>query len=317
VKYYHLICSFFLFLASICRADPQVLDGVAAMVNDTPVTFSQVRELTTMLENSARANFAGAELTEKIKEIRLRAVNDLIDRELILHEFRKLKGSVPPFIVEDRINLIVRDDFGGDRTAFLKTIANQGYTMDRIRKIEEEKWIIQAMRQREMKGAEPIVPAGRVEAFYREHIKEWTQGDEVKLRMLKISGGTEPEKKRKMIEEIREKVVRGADFSDMARIYSEDSNQDKSGDWGWVKKGDLNPVMERSVFSLTKGKVSEVLTLEGNYYLLLAEDAKPGTVKPLSELRGDIERHLKQEESQKMQQGWISRLRQKAYIKIY
>lgn len=293
-----------------------MLDGVAAVVNDDVITFSQVREVTAALEKSVAANFQGAEAKDKIKEIRLRAVNDLIDRQLIIQEFRKLKATIPPHVVDDRINAVVREEFGGDRSAFLRTIAAQGYSIDRLRKMEEEKIIVQAMRTREVKG-DPIIPAGRVEAFYHEHAQQWTQGDEAKLRMIKIVAGAEPEKNRKMIQEIRDKIVRGADFGDLARIYSMDSNQDNNGDWGWVKRGDLNPALERFVFSLSTGKVSDVIPLDGSYYLLLVEAKKGGVTRPLSEVRDDIERQLLSEERQKMQQGWLAKLRKKAYFKIY
>ena len=75
--------------------------------------------------------------------------------------------------------------------------------------------------------------------------------------------------------------------------------------------------MDRAAFSLTPGKVSEVIVLGGTYYLLLVEEKKGGVTKPLKDLREEIERRLTQEERQKMQQGWLSRLRKKAFIKIY
>jgi parvulin-like peptidyl-prolyl isomerase len=75
--------------------------------------------------------------------------------------------------------------------------------------------------------------------------------------------------------------------------------------------------MDRIVFSLSTGKVSDVVALNGTYYLLLVEERKAGVTKPLSEMREDIERKLLQEERQKMQQGWLNRLRKKAYIQIY
>lgn len=296
--------------------DPQVLDGVAAVVNDDVITFSQVREMTGALEKSVLANFRGEEAKAKIKEIRLRAVNDLIDRQLIIQEFHTMKATIPSHVIDDRINSVIRDQFGGDRSAFLRTIAAQGYTMDRLRKMEEEKVIVQAMRQREVKG-EPTVDPAKIESFYREHAAEWTQGGEVKLRMITIVAGADAEKNRKMIQEIREKIIRGADFGDLARIYSMDSNQDNSGDWGWVKRGDLNPDLEKVIFSLNKGKISDVVSLDGRYYLMMAEDKKPGVTRPLAEVRGDIERVLLSEERQKMQQGWLARLRKKAYFKIY
>ena len=69
----------------------EVLDGIAAVVNNEVVTFSQVRELVASKEKSARDTYKGEELVAKIKEIRLAAINDLIDRLLILQEF-KSKG---------------------------------------------------------------------------------------------------------------------------------------------------------------------------------------------------------------------------------
>jgi hypothetical protein len=267
------------------------------------------------------SQFSGDAAKAKIRDIRTRAVNDLIDRQLILQEFQKLKGQIPEYVVEERVNSIIRDDYGGDRSVFLKDIALRGQTIDQFRKSVEEQVIVQAMRQREVKG-DPMIPEGRVASYYHEHQQEWTQGDEVKLKMLKMKDDGNGDK-RKMIEEIHDKVVRGADFGDMARIYSEDSNQDNNGDWGWVKRGDLAGDLNRIVFTLPTGKVSDVIALtdpesnQRNFYLLLAEAKKPGVTKPLSELRPDIERRLMQEERQKMQQSWINRLRKKAYIKIY
>ena len=293
-----------------------VLDGVAAVVNDEVITFSQVRELTGALEGSLRNNYSGNALNDRIKEVRMRAVNDLIDRQLILQEFQKMKGQIPPHTIDDRINTIIREEFGGDKSAFMRTIAAQGFTLERVRKMEEEKIIVQAMRSREA-GNDPIIPPGAVEKYYREHIQEWTTNNEVKLRMIKIIPGTEPERKRKMAQEIRDRLAGGADFADLARVYSEDSTQEKGGDWGWIKRGDLNPEMEQVVFSLPLKKVSEIIELNQTYYIMLAEEKKGGTSKPLSELRGEIERRLLQIERQKDQQGWLQRLRKKAYVKIY
>ncbi len=296
--------------------DPAFLDGVAATVNMDVVTFSQVRELTGPLENSVRAQVSGAELAEKIKEIRLKAVNMLIDRQLILQEFQKMKGQIPGHMVDERITETIRTRFGGDRSAFLRTLAAQGMTQDKLRKMEQENIIVKYMRGKEVK-ADSLVPASDVERFYRKHSDEWTTNGEIKLRMIKINPGTDPQKKLKMIQDIRAKVVDGADFADLARIYSEDSTQDQGGDWGWVKRGDLSGDMERTVFMLRPKKVSDVLPMNGAFYLLYAEAVKNGSTKPLKEVRAEIEQRISQEERQKLEQAWMTRLRKKAYIKIY
>ena len=128
-----------------------------------------------------------------------------------------------------------------------------------------------------------------------------------------------------MLEDTLQKIASGADFADMARLYSEDpSTKDSGGLWnsdgGWVKRGIAAPEIERAIFSLQKGKVSDVLTLSPSgvtaFYIFLAEDRKAGVTKPLKEMREAIKRHLLQVERQKMQQAWIDRLRKKAHIKI-
>ena len=293
-----------------------MLNGIAAVVNDDVVTYSEMRELTGALESALRVNFSGAALAERIKDVRLRALNDLIDRQLILQEFRKMKGQIPPHAIDDRVNAIIREEFGGDKSAFLRTIAAQGFTLDRIRKMEEEKIIVQAMRSREVKS-EPLLAPGAVESYYRQHAQEWTANDEVKLSMIKITPGNDPAKKRKMAQEIREKLLHGADFGDLARVYSDDSTQDKGGDWGWIKHGDLNPEMEQVVFHLPTGKVSDIIQLNQTFYIMLVEQKKGGVTKPLKDLRKEIENRLLQVERQKDQQEWLQRLRKKAFVKIY
>src|SRR4028119_720407 len=69
----------------------EVLDGIAAVVNDQVITFSQVRDIVGAREATARDTLKGAAQVEKIKEIRLAALNDLIDRQLILQAFKKMK----------------------------------------------------------------------------------------------------------------------------------------------------------------------------------------------------------------------------------
>src|SRR5439155_11680457 len=99
-------------------AEQEVLNGIAAVVNGDVITFSQVRELTGARERALRDSLKGEELVNKIKELRVQAINDLIDRQLILQEFKKNKFTIPEYVIDDRIQTIIREEFGGDRQAF-------------------------------------------------------------------------------------------------------------------------------------------------------------------------------------------------------
>src|ERR1700744_1820274 len=94
---------FYLFLAvgslipQIRSAEPEVIDGVAAVVNGDVITFSQVQEVSGPRERTLREQFTGQELIEKIKEARLAALSDLIDRQLIVGEFKKKEFNIPEY----------------------------------------------------------------------------------------------------------------------------------------------------------------------------------------------------------------------------
>ncbi len=292
----------------------EVLDGMAAVVNGEVITFSQVREIVGERERSLRSMYTGNELVEKIKETRLAALKELIDRQLILQEFKKNKFNIPNYVIDDHIQTIIRQDFGGDRQAFVRTLEAQGFTLSRFREVETDKIIVQAMRGRVVKTGTIIAPQ-KIDEYYAKHHEEFSTPDSVKLRMIVIKKGGE--NGLKMAEEIRAKIADGGDFAKLAQMYSEDSTQDAGGDWGWVDRKTLNEQLTKAAFSLKPGAVSKVVDVGGNYYILFVEAKKQAVLKPLSEVRVDIERKLQQEERQQLQAKWIDGLRSKAYIKTF
>lgn len=294
----------------------EVLDGIAAVVNNEVVTFSQVRELVGPKEKQARETLRGEALVEKIKEIRLAAINDLIDRALIIQEFKSKGFTIPEYFIDERITTITREEFGGDRQAFLRTLSAQGYTVEKFRDFQRDMIIVQEMRRQAVKGA-PTVSDAMIKEYYRSHAEEYTTPDEMKLRMITIRGSGEGDSRLKMIEEIRQKIVEGAEFGDLARMYSEDSTQEAFGDWGWIDRKKLNENLTRVAFALKPGQLSQVVELGGSYYLMFCEAKKSATTKPLKEVRGEIEKALMQTERQKQQQEWLAKLRKKAFIKLY
>ena len=315
-----------LFLAASVSltATEEVVNGIAAIVNGEVVTFSQVRELVAGREKSASELYQGEELKAKVKQMRDQAVQDLIDRALILQEFRKKEFNIPDYIVDESIHKIIRQEFGGDRTAFVKTLQAQGYTMARFRQTEKDKIIVQAMRQSKTSENVIISPV-KVREYYQKNSANYSTPEQVKLRMivLKEGEGSTPDvqagptvSKKQMADEIHDKLAGGAEFDRLAQMYSEDSTNESGGDWGWVERKTLNEELAKIAFSLKPNEISPVIHLDNGYYILMVEARKPAVVKPLSEVEEVIVQALTQEEKQKGQERWVRELREKAYIKV-
>ena len=138
--------------------------------------------------------------------------------------------------------------------------------------------------------------------------------------MIMISGHKDTANapaQKELAEEVLGKLASGAEFEQMAQMYSEDSTKDNGGDWGWIESKTLAEPLEKFAFNMPVGRISNIFDYAGNYYILKVEDKHGGTTKSLNEVRADIEKKLVQEEAQQIQERWLASLRHKAYIKTF
>src|SRR5205809_2082037 len=299
--------------------EPIEVDGIAAIVNGNVITISQVRALSAPREKQLRTQFTGQELEKQLKATRELALKDLIDRQLVIEAFKKEKYEIPDHFVEERMHEIIRENFGGDRNTFIKTLEAQNYTLGEFKQKEMEQMIVQAMRSHNVKTKNIISPT-KVDDYYRKHREEFTSKETIKLRMIMVPGqkdtATAPAQKA-LAEEVLGKLAGGAEFDRTAQVYSEDSTRDNGGDWGWIERNTLAAPLEKFAFNMPVGRISNIIEYAGNYYILKVEDKHGGTTRSLAEARSDIEKKLLQQEAQKLQERWIASLRGKAYIRTF
>ena len=306
-------------LCAASAAEPQIVDGIAAIVNGEVITYSQVRSLSAPREQLLKSQLTGQELEKKLMELRQLALKDLIDRRLVIQAFKKESYQIPDHFVDQRMHEIIRDSFGGDRNTFIKTLEAQNYSLGEFKEKEMERMIVAAMRSHNVK-TNSIVSPTKIEDYYRKHHEEFTTKEQIKLRLIMISGqkdtASAPAQKA-LAEEVLGRLASGAEFDQTAQVYSEDSTRDNGGDWGWIERNTLAAPLEKFAFNMPVGRISNIIEYAGNYYILKVEDKHGGNTRSLAEARSDIEKKLLQVEAQGIQERWIASLRAKAYIKTF
>ncbi len=319
-----LLAAFILSCPPFCRAinaqdKTRIIDGIAATVNGEVITYSQVRNLIGPRENQLRQQYTGEEYEKRLKEAEAQALKDLIDRELIVQSFKKEKFELPSYFVDQRMNAIIRENFGGDRNTFIEALRAQNFSLSEFKKNEYEKIVVMAMRGKNVNPNLVASPA-RISRYYKEHHADFTSKEEIKLRMIMIPSRSlegNAASQKGMAEEILGKLKNGSDFARMAQMYSEDSTRDLGGDWGWIERKTLAGPLEQVAFSLPVGKVSKVVEVGGNYYILKVEEKRGGATKSLASVRDDVEKKLREEDAQRMQENWLAGLRAKANIHTF
>jgi peptidyl-prolyl cis-trans isomerase C len=98
--------------------------------------------------------------------------------------------------------------------------------------------------------------------------------------------------------EVRQKLVQGADFAELALAESDDSgSKSKGGDLGFVKRGQSVPSFEDAAFALPVGELSQPVKTIYGYHLIKVTEIKP--TRTYEELRPEFEKTLENEASRK------------------
>lgn len=92
---------------------------------------------------------------------------------------------------------------------------------------------------------------------------------------------------------ILEKIKAGADFAEMARLYSDDPNAAKGGYIGWVHMGPMGRRFDMAAFKLGKGEVSEPVEMRDGYMLIKVEDIRESRQLTFSEAKDKVKEAVK------------------------
>ena len=121
---------------------------------------------------------------------------------------------------------------------------------------------------------------------------------------------------RKRLERVRQRIEAGEQFSEMARLNSEDRlSRAKGGDLGWLNPGDAMPEFEKVVQTLNVGQLSEVFRTRSGFHLAKLVDRR---TKNMSEevRRSDARFRIRARKIQENYDQWIRELRDLAFVEI-
>ncbi len=308
-------------------------DGIAAVVNDKVITYLQINEQVAETEKLLRQNLQGQELFDRLKEAKLNVLKALIDRELIIQDFKKLGGTIPDTFVNARVDDEIRERYGGDRVVFIKTLYERGETMAKFRDEIQDNAIVQYMRAKNVSQTVLVSPY-QIEQYYENNLRLFQQDEQIKISTIVLRKAQYPstragpdgkvttyDPQEEIAKEILYKLDTGADFAELAKAYSEGSNKDDGGALGWVTargklaiRADLWPYIEH----LQPGQHTDIIaTSDGFYYIVQVEDRTKAKITPLEDVRKQIEDTIVSQQSQLRQQQWLDGLRAKAYIKMF
>lgn len=125
---------------------------------------------------------------------------------------------------------------------------------------------------------------------------------------------SEDEAKRKLVA-LRERVVNGVDFAELARLNSDDGSASRGGDLGWVYPGDTVPEFERAFVDLKLMEVSQPVKTPFGWHLIQVLERRTADVST-DRKRVEARKALLERKGDEAYQEWLRQLRDRAYVEL-
>lgn len=120
---------------------------------------------------------------------------------------------------------------------------------------------------------------------------------------------------RRRILQLRERIVSGADFGEIARTNSDDTTAARGGELDWVYPGDTVPQFERAYEELKIGEISQPVRTPFGYHLIQVLERRSSEVSP-ERRRLQARQALRERKADEAYQEWLRQLRDSTYVEL-
>ncbi len=154
---------------SSLRVQAELADAIKAVVHDSVITVQEVENLTLPAADVLRRENRNEpqEYDKKLDEALSDSLEQLVERQLILQEFKTAGYNIPESIIEEEVQQRIRSRYG-DRATLTKTLQAQGITYEKFRQQVHDQIIIEAMRGKNI-SSEILISPHKIEAYYLAH----------------------------------------------------------------------------------------------------------------------------------------------------
>lgn len=131
--------------------------------------------------------------------------------------------------------------------------------------------------------------------------------------LIKINELTSEDDAYRVISQIRERIVKGADFAETAKGMSEDASANNGGDLGWLSPGDTVPEFERAMEALMPGQMSQPVQTQFGWHLIQVMERRTQDVS-LDRHRHSARQAIRNRKADMIMQEWLQQLRDQTYV---
>lgn len=293
-------------------ANSTLLDEVVAVINNEPITWSELYREMDFLAPEETRNLSPSDKRKFFEENKDAILEGYINSRVILKEANSLGIDASKEEVDEAIERI-KKKYSMDDATFLETLKKEKYTLQSYRKALSEQIMISKVVSQEVRSR-VVVTDSEIKTYLEAH-PEYTGPELIKLRQifLKKPKDFEVEAFQSKLNLIVEKLKSGESFEKITLLYSDDMKI-SGGDLGYIKRSELSPQFLDAIAGLKPGEISKPFWTERGLYILKLEDRIGGMT--IEEAQRYIRQILETQKFEQLYRSWLKGLREKYHIEI-
>ncbi len=255
-----------------------------------------------------------ASVTEHQKNL----LRDMIDQQLLIERAKDMDVSVETDLVK-RLDDVRKQNNLSSLEDLEKAVEQQGIVWEDYKTQLRNSLLTQEVIRREV-GGRMNIGSDEVKTYYEAHKQEFNRPEQVSLAELFLStDGKSPEEisaVRTRADDLHNRLVKGEDFQQLVKRYSEGSTAQQNGDLGEFEHGQLSKQLEDAVFTMERNQFTDVIQTKTGFEILKVLDHFQAGLQPLDKVDGEITNILYRQKMDPAMRVYLAQLREESYVLV-
>ncbi len=288
---------------------------VVAKVAGKDITEGDIQRVLLLFKKQMQDRVMPGQWEAALPQIRSRILDELIMQQVMLAEVVRQGASLSETEFQEiKTELAAELPPGMSLDAYL---AETGTTESELR----EQMTIRKMVMAKANAVEKPTDE-EIQAFYDENKEGFAQGETVTAShiLVKVEPdevGEAKEGKRARIEELRQQLLDGADFAEVAKANSDCPSASAGGDLGAFGRGQMVPEFEDAAFTQPVGSVGEVVETQFGFHLIKVAAHEEAQTMALDKVKPRISDSLYAQKQQEAVMDYLESLREQAEVQRF
>lgn len=303
------------------QSKPVVVEEIVARVNNQIITLSDYQKSNAGLEQEVQQdcqNCTEQRIAAEVTERRKNLLRDMIDQQLLIERGKDMDINVETDLVK-RLDEVRKQNNLSTMEDLEKAVESQGLVWEDYRNQLRNNLLTQQVISKEV-GGRMDIGSDEVKKYYQAHKQDYNRPEQVHLAEIFLS--TEDKSPEEIAavhtraDDLHNRLVKGEDFSTLAKRYSQGSTAQDGGDLGIYERGQLAKQLEDAVFGLEKGQFTDVIQTKTGFEVLKVQDHFQAGLQPLEKVEGEITNILYRQKMEPALRAYLAQLREESYVQV-